>query len=78
MAARERRNVITAVFGLIVRASDRSERLNPESVRWVVQRLFERAGRAWLGGALGTSWRDVGRWLSGRVGWDWGGARGPR
>jgi hypothetical protein len=78
MAAGER-NVTTVVLAPIVCASDRTERIDPESVRWVVQRWFERAGRGWLGGALGTRWRDDrGRWLCGRVRLDWDGASGPR
>jgi PAS domain S-box-containing protein len=64
---------------IIVWASDRSERLDPESVRGVVQRSVERAARGWSGGARATRRRsDGGRWLCGRVGWDWVGASGPR
>jgi hypothetical protein len=68
MAAGERRNVITVVFAHIVWALDRSERLDPESVRWAVQRWFERGGRGWLGGALRTRWRDDGGWWTCRMG----------
>jgi hypothetical protein len=75
----ERRNVVTVVFVHIVWASARSKRLDPESVRGVVQRSVERAARGWSGGARATRRRsDAGRWLGGRVGWDWVGASGPR
>jgi hypothetical protein len=79
MAVGERRNIITVVFVHIAWASDRSERLDPESVRGVAQRSVERAARGWSGGALATRRRsDGGRWLCGRVGWEWVGASGPR
>jgi len=75
MAAGERRNVITVVFAHIVWALDRSERLDPESVRRAVQRcLSEEVAAGWaaryeLAGATTA--------VGGRVGWDWGGASEP-
>jgi hypothetical protein len=75
MAAGERRNVITVVFAHIVWALDRSERLDPESVRWAVQRWFERGGRGWWAARYELAGATTA--VGGRVGWDWGGASEP-